>query len=56
MTLDDFLCGRELRTLFCFPNYSKSRKPLAMEENEDNEKWLNLVFYSIIHILFYKIP
>jgi Protein of unknown function (DUF3987) len=43
MTLDDFLCGRELRTLFCFPNYSKSRKPLAMEENEDNEKWLNLV-------------
>jgi len=43
MTIEDFLCGRELRTLFCFPNYSKSRKPLAMEEDEDHAKWFNLV-------------
>ena len=42
MTIDDFSCGREFRTLFVFPTYSKERMPLDVEDTEDIDKWLKV--------------
>lgn len=39
MTIEDFLCGREYRTLFCFPTYTKNKMQLGVETDENIKKW-----------------
>jgi hypothetical protein len=48
MNLDDFLSGRELRNLFCFPEYKKDRKPLGMQDENDNENWTALIGHAAL--------
>jgi len=43
MTIEDFLCGREYRTLFCFPTYIKNKLPLGVETQEDTNKWITVL-------------
>lgn len=42
MQVEDFTCGREIRNLFCFPNYPKDKMPLALEEKTDEFRWLEV--------------
>lgn len=44
MTMEDFLCGRELRTIFVFPSYNKPKMPLALESSEDKAKWWEVCY------------
>jgi hypothetical protein len=39
MSIDDFLCGREFRTLYVFPEYKKERMALDVENADDKYKW-----------------
>lgn len=40
MDMEDFLCGKEFRTIFVFPTYTKPRMALDIESEEDTENWL----------------
>lgn len=41
--VEDFLCGKEFRTLFAFPNYLKNRLPLGVETDVDRQHWLDVL-------------
>lgn len=54
MEIEDFLCGKEYRTLFVFPTYQKPRMALGVETQEDNDNWIKVLeraksIYSFIH-------
>jgi hypothetical protein len=43
MDIEDFLCGKEFRTIFVFPTYTKSRMALGVETSEDTKNWLEVL-------------
>lgn len=43
MDMEDFLCGKEFRTVFVFPTYTKSRMALGVESKEDTENWIEVL-------------
>lgn len=43
MEIEDFLCGKEFRTLFVFPTYHKPRKALGTETQEDVDNWIDVL-------------
>ena len=43
MEIEDFLCGKEFRTIFVFPTYTKSRMALGVETSEDTKNWLEVL-------------
>lgn len=39
MEIEDFLCGKEFRTLFVYPTYNKNRMALGTETQQDVDNW-----------------
>jgi len=54
MNIEDFICGREFRTLFVFPLYSKQKMPLALENFEDQIRCDNVCLRAINILSFVK--
>ena len=40
MEIEDFLCGKEFRTLFVYPTYNKNKMALGVETKHDVDNWL----------------
>jgi len=40
MEIEDFLCGKEFRTLFVYPTYNKNKMALGVETAHDIDNWL----------------
>lgn len=40
MEIEDFLCGKEFRTLFVYPTYNKNKMALGTETKQDIDNWL----------------
>jgi Uncharacterized conserved protein len=40
MEMEDFLCGKEFRTLFVYPTYSKNKMALGIETQQDIDNWI----------------
>ena len=40
MDIEDFLCGKEFRTLFVYPTYNKNKMALGVETAHDIDNWL----------------
>lgn len=52
--IEDFLSGREYRTLFTFPFYNKPSKPLGIETQEDIKNWTHVLERAKEIYLFIK--
>lgn len=41
--IEDFLCGKEFRTMFVYPTYSKPRMALTVATEEDDKNWIKVL-------------